>query len=282
MTPLSALIDRVESAAILDRAGKAIGNLVRGAVSPGALNDTLSVTRLGHALHPADLVATAVANVHARPDLAASRARIVAAADAERRRVVRDLHDGAQQRLIHAAFVLQQALDRDDMPPAMRSLVEEGLMHARSAIGELRELAHGIHPAILTRNGLAAAVEGLADRAPLPVEIEIPDERYPPPVEATAYFVVAEALTNVAKHAHATRATVMARVEGGSLRVHVHDDGVGDARPDGSGLVGLDDRLAVLGGRLRVESPSYGGTLVAAIIPLSGKPAELPSRTRPG
>jgi signal transduction histidine kinase len=221
-----------------------------------------------------DLVATAISNVEARSDLAASRARIVAAADEVRRRVVRDLHDGAQQRLIHAAFVLQRALDCDDAPPDVRALVEQGLMHARSATGELRELAHGIHPAILTNRGLAAAVEELADRVPLPVEVDIPDDRYPTPVEATAYFVVAEALTNVAKHARATRAVVMAGVKDGTLGVRVRDDGKGGARPDGSGLVGLADRLAALDGQLRVESPADGGTLVAAAIPL-GLPREV-------
>jgi signal transduction histidine kinase len=221
-----------------------------------------------------DLVATAISNVEARSDLAASRARIVVAADGVRRRVVRDLHDGAQQRLIHAAFVLQAALDCDDVAPDVRALVEQGLMHARSATRELRELAHGIHPAILTNRGLAAAVEGLADRVPLPVEVDIPDERYPTPVEATAYFVVAEALTNVAKHAHATRAVVKARVKDGTLAVRVRDDGKGGARPDGSGLVGLADRLAALDGQLRLESPADGGTLVAATIPL-GLPHEV-------
>jgi signal transduction histidine kinase len=200
--------------------------------------------------------------------LAASRARIVAAADEQRRRVVRDLHDGAQARLIHAVIALERAKAHDAVPADARPLVEEALMHARSAIDELRDLVHGIHPAILTNRGLAAAIEALADRAPLPVQIEIPDERYPAPVESTAYFVVAEALTNVAKHARAGRAEVTARVEDGTLRVQVRDDGVGGARPDGSGVRGLVDRLAVLDGQLRVESPAGGGTLVAADFPL--------------
>ena len=202
--------------------------------------------------------------------LAASRARIVEAADEQRRRVVRDLHDGAQSRLIHAIIALERAKAHDAVPPDARRLVEEALMHTRSAIGELRDLAHGIHPAILTNHGLAAAIEALADRTPLPVQIAIPDERYPAAVEATAYFVVAEALTNVAKHARAGRAAVTARVEDGTLRVRVRDDGVGSARPDGSGLLGLADRLAVLDGQLRVESPADGGTLVAADVPLPG------------
>jgi signal transduction histidine kinase len=202
--------------------------------------------------------------------LAASRARIVEAADEQRRRVVRDLHDGAQTRLIHAVIALERATAHDAVPADARPLVEEALMHARSAIDELRDLAHGIHPAILTNRGLAAAIEALADRTPLPVQSEIPHERYPTAVESAAYFVVAEALTNVAKHARAGRAKVMARVEGGTLRVQVRDDGVGGVRPDGSGVRGLVDRVAVLDGQLRVESPADGGTLVAADFPLPG------------
>ena len=216
-----------------------------------------------------ELVATAISNIQARSDLAASRARIVAATDEERRRVVRDLHDGAQQRLVHTVVTLklaQRALRRNqDAAPA---LVAEALQHAEVATGELRELSHGILPSVLTRGGLRAGVEALAMRMPVPVEVGVAAERLPAAVEATAYFVVAEALTNVAKHAHAGRAAVTARVEQDMLRVHVRDDGVGGARPDGSGLVGLADRLAVLDGGLRVESPTDGGTLVAATIPV--------------
>jgi signal transduction histidine kinase len=123
---------------------------------------------------------------------------------------------------------------------------------------------------VLTHGGLPAAVGALASRTPVPVEIDVSVERLPAPVEATAYFVVAEALTNVAKHSRATGATVRAHVDDGTLQLQVHDDGVGGARPDGSGLVGLADRLAVLDGQLRVESPSDGGTLVSADIPLPG------------
>ena len=147
-------------------------------------------------------------------------------------------------------------------------LAQEALEHAERATNELRELAHGILPAVLTRGGLRAGVEALASRMPVPVEVAIPAERLPAPIEATAYFVVAEALTNVAKHAGAASAAVAARVEDGTLRVEVRDDGVGGARPEGSGLVGLGDRLAVVHGELRVESPADGGTLVAAAIPV--------------
>ena len=218
-----------------------------------------------------ELVATAIANAEARTEVAASRARIVAAADEERRRVVRDLHDGAQQRLVHTVITLKLAHramqnGEEDAP----ALLTEALDHAERATDELRELAHGILPAVLTQGGLRAGVDALTSRMPVPVETAVSVGRLPAAVEATAYFVVAEALTNVAKHARAAHAAVTARVGDGALEVQVRDDGVGGARPDGSGLLGLRDRLAVLDGQLRVESPADGGTLVAADIPLSG------------
>jgi signal transduction histidine kinase len=200
--------------------------------------------------------------------VAASRARIVAATDEERRRVVRDLHDGAQQRLVHTTITLKlarrAARNGEDVP----ALLTEALAHAEQATAELRELAHGILPAVLTQGGLRAGVDALASRMPVPVENGVSVGRLPAAVEATAYFVVAEALTNVAKHARAGRASVAARVVDGTVRVQVRDDGIGGARPDGSGLLGLADRLAVLDGRLRIESPVDGGTLVAADIPV--------------
>jgi PAS domain S-box-containing protein len=218
-----------------------------------------------------ELVATAIANTEARKELAASRARIVAATDEERRRVVRDLHDGAQQRLVHTTITLKLAhralQDEEESLPA---LLTEALEHAEQATAELRELAHGILPALLTQGGLRAGVGALASRMPVPVQTDVSVGRLPAAVEASAYFVVAEALTNVAKHARARHAEVTARVEDGTLRVQVRDDGAGGARPDGSGLVGLADRLAVLDGQLRVESAVDGGTLVAADIPLPG------------
>jgi PAS domain S-box-containing protein len=216
-----------------------------------------------------ELVATAISNVQARSDLAASRARIVAATDEERRRVVRDLHDGAQQRLVHTIVTLKFGLkalqaNQEDGP----ALVAEALDHAQHATAELRELSHGILPTVLTRGGLREAVRALASRTPVPVEVTVTEDRLPAAVEGTAYFVVAESLTNVAKHARATAATVQARVEDGTLQLQVRDDGAGGAHPEGSGLVGLADRLAALDGQLRVESPPGGGTLVAADIPL--------------
>jgi PAS domain S-box-containing protein len=217
-----------------------------------------------------ELVATAIANTEARTALAASRARIVAVTDEERRRVVRDLHDGAQQRLVHTIITLKfahRALqdEKKDLP----ALLTEALDHAEQATAELRELAHGILPAVLTQGGLRAGVDALASRMPVPVDNGVSVGRLPAAVEASAYFVVAEALTNVAKHARARRAEVTARIEDGTVRVQVRDDGVGGARLDGSGLLGLADRLAGLDGELRVDSPPDGGTLIAAAIPLS-------------
>ena len=192
----------------------------------------------------------------------------MAASDRERRRVVADLHDGAQQRLVHTVVTLKLArgaLERgDDVAP----LVAEALAQAEEATAELRELAHGILPAVLTHGGLRAAVDALAARMHVRVENAVNVERLARPVEATAYFVVAEALTNVTKHAQAERAAVMAHVNDHTLEVRVSDDGIGGARPDGSGLLGLADRVAVLDGALDVRSPSAGGTVVAASIPL--------------
>jgi len=218
-----------------------------------------------------ELAATAIANTESRSELTASRARVVAASDDTRRQIERDLHDGAQQRLIHTVITLKlasQALQTNEQ--AAPPLVAEALDHAERATVELRELVQGILPPVLTRGGLNPAVESLVSRMPVPVEVTVPVDRLPAPVEATAYFVVAEALTNVVKHSGASHATVVARVEDSTLQIRVRDDGVGGARPDGSGFVGLADRLAVLDGRLRVESPPDGGTLVAADIPLPG------------
>ncbi len=216
-----------------------------------------------------ELVATAISNVEARTALVASRARLIAAADDERRRVVRDIHDGAQQRLVHTVIALKLARralgNNDDRAPA---LVQEGLEHAERANAGLRELAHGILPAVLARGGLRAGVSALAVHMPIPVEIEVGADRLPQLIEATAYFVVAEALTNIAKHAHADRAAVTARIEGGALRISIRDDGIGGAQLVGSGLVGLADRLAALDGRLDVESGADRGTILTASIPL--------------
>jgi PAS domain S-box-containing protein len=205
-------------------------------------------------------------------DLAASRARIVTAGDVERRRLERNLHDGAQQRLVTLALSLRLALAKLDADPAAaRDRLAGAAEELTLALQELRELARGLHPAVLTDHGLRAAVEMLADRAPFPVEIEeTPQERLPEPVEAAAYFLIAEALTNVAKYAHASAARVTVSASGASMVVEVSDDGVGGADPaTGSGLRGLADRVEALGGSLEVSSPDGAGTSVRAEIPLS-------------
>jgi PAS domain S-box-containing protein len=219
----------------------------------------------------AALLDTAIANADSRDQLTASRARLLTEADEARRRVVRDLHDGAQQRLVQAILTLrlaERALGTGEGDLA--SLIAQGRELAEQGNAELRELAHGILPEVLTRGGLRAGVETLVARLDLAVEIDIPPDRFPAALEASAYFIVAEALTNVVKHAQAAHAAVRARVTGDSLRVEVRDDGMGGADPDGHGLVGMSDRVTALGGRLELESPPGGGTLVAATLPLSG------------
>jgi signal transduction histidine kinase len=216
-----------------------------------------------------DLVATAIANADSRAELLASRARVLAAADDARRRVVRDLHDGAQQRLVHTVMALKLAsneLRGHDGP--VDTHLAEALDHAERANAELRELAHGILPSVLTRGGLRAGVDALVERLAVPVTVDVAAESLPPEIEASAYFVVAEALTNVIKHSDAESAAVKAWVEDEALRIEVRDDGVGGARRDGPGLLGLADRLAALDGRLRVDSPPGDGTLIAASVPL--------------
>ncbi|HEU0304593.1 MAG TPA: sensor histidine kinase, partial [Gaiellaceae bacterium] len=200
-----------------------------------------------------------------------SRARIVAAGDEQRRRIERDLHDGAQQRLVALALELRAAQRRhgDTVDPEMERVLAAAVGELQLAVDELRELARGVHPAILTEDGLAAALESLVTRTPIPTVLEqAPQERFTPEVEATAYFVACEALANVVKHAGATKATVRATVQHGRLVVEVADDGVGGAQAvNGSGLRGLADRVEAVGGRLRVESPPSGGTQVVGEIP---------------
>jgi len=218
----------------------------------------------------AQLLDTAIANADSRDQLTASRARLLTAADEARRRVVRDLHDGAQQRLVHTIVMLklaQRALREKD--EEAESLVGAALEQAEQGHTELRELAHGILPAVLTRGGLGEGVRSVVGRLDLPVQVDVPAERFPADIEASAYFIVAEALTNVVKHANAGRAEVRASVEDGMLHVEVRDDGIGGADPGGHGLVGIADRATALGGRLNIENPVGGGTLVAATLPLA-------------
>jgi signal transduction histidine kinase len=221
-----------------------------------------------------ELLATAIANAESRAALAASRARIVAAADEARRRFERDLHDRAQQRLVSLGLEVRAAqvaiapqsgeLERD------LSRVAEGLA---SVSDELREISHGIHPAVLSEKGLGSALRALARRSPVPVELELDSEqRLPEQVEVAAYYVVSEALTNATKHAHASVVTVALDAGDSSLRLAIRDDGIGGAEPGpGSGLVGLRDRVEALGGKLEIASPTGSGTRLLIEIPLDGQ-----------
>jgi signal transduction histidine kinase len=204
-------------------------------------------------------------------ELRASRARIVEAGYAAARRLERDLHDGAQQRLVSLALGLRMAEGRvASNPEEAQRLLSSAHAELDAAIAELRDFARGLHPGILADRGLDAALSALASRAPLPVEVEGSAEgRLSPGVESAAYFVVAEALTNVAKYAEAETATVSVARDNGALTVEVRDDGVGGADPaNGSGLRGLSDRVSAMDGRLEVESPSDRGTVVRARIPV--------------
>jgi signal transduction histidine kinase len=203
-------------------------------------------------------------------ELRASRARIVEAGDAERRRLERDLHDGAQSRLVALKLLLSSARARagDDK---LKALLNEAVDELDTSLSELRELARGIHPAVLTDRGLEPALQALATRAPVPVTVEaVNEQRLPGPVESAAYFVVSEALANVAKYAQATQAAVAVRHADGRVTVDVTDDGIGGAdAARGSGLRGLADRVAALDGTLSLESPAGGGTHLHAEIPLA-------------
>jgi signal transduction histidine kinase len=219
----------------------------------------------------AELLETAIANADGREQLMASRARLLTAGDEARRRVVRDLHDGAQQRLVHAIVTLKlaQSALADGQTQDAGELVDAALGHAETGNAELRELAHGILPTVLNNGGLAAGITSVVARLSLPVETDVLAERLPPDLEASAYFIAAEALTNVVKHAQATRAAVRAYVDGDALRVEVRDDGVGGADRGGHGLVGLQDRATALGGHLEVRDAPGGGTLLTAALPLA-------------
>jgi signal transduction histidine kinase len=216
-----------------------------------------------------ELVAMAIANADGRAQLDASRVRLLTAGDDARRRVVRDLHDGAQQRLVHTVLALKLAQRAQQHGDASADeLVADALVQAEQASDQLRELAHGIVPLVLTRSGLRAAVEALVSRLEVPVDVAVHGERLAAEIEASAYFVIAEALKNVVKHSRAERAEVKAWVEDGVLHLDIRDDGVGGARTDGAGMVGLRDRVSALGGRLRIDSPPGGGTRITATLPL--------------
>jgi signal transduction histidine kinase len=247
----------------------------------GRLWGVIAASSKGEAPFPADtelqigefteLVATAVSNAVSRGQLAASRARVVAAADEARRRIERDLHDGIQQRLVTLGLELQGV--RDAVPSDRQDLLAElsGVEDdVRAVIDELREISRGIHPAVLSTGGLRSALKSLARRSNLPVELNVGDvERFPQPVEVAAYYVVSEALANAAKHAHASVAHVDLEVHDGTLQLFIRDDGIGGADPaQGSGIVGLTDRIEALGGKIAVTSPPGEGTSIALELPV--------------
>jgi signal transduction histidine kinase len=217
----------------------------------------------------AELVATAISNEESRAELAASRARAIAAADESRRRIQRDLHDGAQQRLINTILRLKlakAALEQADHPAA--EIVSDALESAEHADADLRELVCGIMPAALRHGGLRAAVRELLRHIGLPVSVEVMPDRLPAHIETTAYFVIAEALTNAVKHARATGADVRAAVCYGALELEIRDDGLGGADPrHGTGLAGLADRVESIDGTITITSPQGMGTTIAVRLP---------------
>ncbi|MEU8609613.1 GAF domain-containing protein [Actinoplanes sp. NPDC048791] len=226
----------------------------------------------------AEIAAAAIANAQNKEELRASRARVVATANEVRQRLQRDVHDGAQQRLVQTVLSLKLGLDAADRGEDTVELMREALQHAERATVELRDIVHGILPVALARGGLRAGIDSLVTAAAIPVDLDLsalPAGRLPSDVEVTAYFVVAEALTNVVKHAHATRARVTVAGEAGQLVVQITDDGVGGADPRaGSGLTGLSDRVDALDGTLTLSSAGGAGTTVRVVLPTPG--------TRPG
>jgi signal transduction histidine kinase len=203
--------------------------------------------------------------VTAERELRASRARLVEVADAERKRIQRNLHDGAQQRLTSVLLSLGRLRSQSQDPV---ELLDFAIDELAAGLDDIRTLASGLHPPLLSERGLAAAIEALALRVPMAIDLQaLPQARLPEPVEAAAYFVVAEALANVQKHAGARRVVVSVRADEDGLDVRVADDGVGGADPDGHGLRGLADRVEAFGGRLTVESPRRAGTVLRAAIP---------------
>jgi signal transduction histidine kinase len=253
---------------MLERNGVREAAIIHDAIlldEPGLMASVASAMRL--AVENDRLTAEVEAQLQ---EVRASRARIVEAGDLERRRVERDLHDGAQQRLVSLSLELQVARRAlgDDGDPAVRRSLDRAAEEALAALAELRDLALGIHPLILTESGLGEAVESLADRTSVDVSVDIGPERYSAAVEGAAYFVISESLTNVTKYAKATRAMVRVRGLDDHLTIEVDDDGIGGADPrSGSGLRGLADRLAALDGTITIVSPIGGGTRISARIP---------------
>jgi signal transduction histidine kinase len=247
--------------------GRVWGMAAAGSSEPEALPPD-SDTRIGDF---ADLVATAIANAATRAELIASRARIVAAGDHARRRLERDLHDGAQQRLV--TLSLQARLAEESIPPQLddlRSQLSRVISGLTGVASDLQEISRGIHPAILTQGGLGPALKTLARRCTVPVALDLAiNRRLPDAVEVGAYYIVAEALTNAAKHARASQVAVCAHAEDDHLDLSIRDDGIGGADvQNGSGLIGLKDRAEALGGRIKIKSPPGDGTSLTVTIPL--------------
>ena len=251
----------------IEGSGRTIAILIHDpAVDPGLVESAAAASRL--ALENERLAAELRAQLE---EVRASRTRIVEATDGERRRIERDLHDGAQQRLVALGFTLRRANRRADADPELAQLLDDANRELEDGLRELRALARGIHPTALADGGLAPAVRELADRFPIPVEVSVEDRRFATPIETTAYFVVAEALTNVLRHAEATSASVRGRFVGDTLDLEITDDGRGGADDGrgGSGVRGLVDRAQAVGGTLSIDSPAGGGTTVRARLPLA-------------
>ncbi len=241
-----------------------------------------SETRL---LRFAELAATAISNAVSLAELAASRARIVATADETRRRIQRDLHDGAQQRLVSLALELRTAQSKVPAElSALRAELAQMAGELAAAVEDLQEISRGIHPATLSKGGLGPALKSLCGRAAIPVELEMrADGRLPESVEVAAYYVVSEALTNIAKHARAEHAWVTVGVDDGILELAIRDDGAGGADPSGgSGLIGLRDRVEALEGTIHVESPPGEGTAIDVALPFTSNPSSSSDHVRRG
>jgi signal transduction histidine kinase len=250
-------------------AGRLWGVMVAASTSQEPLPEDTEARLAGFT----DLVATAIANAESRTELAASRARVVEAADVSRRRIERDLHDGAQQRLISLGLDLRAAESAVPVElPELRTQLSRAAEGLTEVLEDVQEISRGIHPAILSKGGLGPAVRTLARRCPVRVELDVgADQRLPERIEAAAYYVISEALTNAAKHAHASVVRVTVHAEGAELQISISDDGIGGADPShGSGLIGLRDRVEAFGGTFEIASPARSGTSLLVTLPIVG------------
>ncbi|MBW0012263.1 MAG: GAF domain-containing protein [Mycobacterium sp.] len=266
--PIAATVRRVGMRSAVGAPIKVDGRLWGAAVIASSGPEPLANQTETRLADFAELVATAIANAQARDELMASRARIVAAGDEARRRIERDLHDGAQQRLVTLRLRIRAFEESLPADSPLRHEVMEAEREVAAVSEELRQLSHGIHPAVLSNAGLGPALRVLCRRAAMPVELRVDGERrLPESVEVAAYYVVAEALTNAAKHAQASGVAVTVEAEDTLVRLSVSDNGIGGADARGSGLIGLKDRVEALGGRLDITSRESEGTTLFAQIP---------------